>query len=118
MEAADFVSVVKWMVPRWVEVAAWEPPEWEAFKADLDGYSAGTILSALYRLWQNGREKPPKSGTVLAMLHELGLRPEPTRPQLPPPKDTTPTVSLGDYAEVRYGGMAGLWKAIREGKIR
>ena len=106
------LTVQEWMLPRWTEVAVWEPAEWDAFANDLRGWKAGQVLTALYWLWKNGREKAPKAGVILAMLRDLDIHPAvPDAPALPQPA----TITLEEFADVRFGGWAQMWQRIREG---
>jgi len=116
MDRADLLTVMEWMMPRWTEVAAWEPQEWQAFLDDLEKYAAGQVLTAMHRLWRNGRERAPRAGTVLNMLHELAERPGPDSPQLPPPAE--PTVTLGEYVADHFGSWQQMWQLIEEGKLK
>jgi len=118
VDATDLLTIMEWMMPRWTDVAAWEAPEWEAFRDDLDDFTAGQVLTALHRLWRNGREKAPRAGTVLALLRELDVRPLPLRQQLPDHTYTAPTQTLAEFADIHYGSWERMWDAIREGTVR
>lgn len=106
----EFRRVLEWMLPRWPEMAAWEQPELQAFYTDLQAYSAGSILNAVYRLWRAGREKPPRAGTVLAMLDELRISPERPIPERPA---ETPALSWEEFAEIHLGGRVSMWDHVR-----
>ena len=111
MTDRDVLEIVEWMVPRWPEVAAWEPAELRVFFDDLAAYSAGSVLSALSRLYRAGRERAPRAGLVLAMLRELDIRPERALPA--PRHQPEPTMTWDEYSEVHLGGRISLWEYVK-----
>lgn len=114
MNREQWLNIAEWMVPRWTQTAAWEPAVWDAMYQDLAPYAAADVQRMLHRIWQSGREFPPKATTILAMLHEFRCIPESTGPPaLPEP----PTVTLGDYLTAQgYGSIKDLFDQYRKGE--
>lgn len=109
MDNRDFLDLVEWMVPRWPEVAAWEKPEYQAMYTDLEPYRACHVRSAVQRLWQQGRERPPRAGQIIRLMNEMGwFPPGPVRPALPPGSP----VPWSQVAAERYGDPdLPIWRA-------
>ncbi len=96
MRASEWSEIVKWMVPRWPQMATWEDEMWPPYWDDLHPYAADDVQEMVVRLHRNGVEFPPRSGAILKMLRDFDRRPERA---LPPPTNSGPVVSWEEAAE-------------------
>ena len=111
MTVEDWQEIVRWVDARFGAVT-WTKEEAVAYYHDLKRYETVDVWQALYNIYNNGVDYPPRGSKLAVETREVmreAARPE----QQSLPSSTTDGIGWSQYAMQTYGEHISLGEAVR-----